>query len=44
MMQITARRFNMTNPYDLWMNVLASAQYLGEIHTLINDNMPLILD
>ena len=39
----TARRFNVTNPYDPTQNVLAGAQYLRELHTLFNGNMPLIL-
>jgi len=43
LMPSTARRFNMTNPYDPAQNVLAGAQYLRELHTLFNGNMPLIL-
>jgi soluble lytic murein transglycosylase-like protein len=43
LMPSTARRFNVTNPYDPAQNVLAGAQYLRELHTLFNGNMPLIL-
>ena len=43
LMPNTARRFNVTNPYDPAQNVLAGAQYLRELHTLFNGNMPLIL-
>ena len=43
LMPTTARRFNVTNPYDPAQNVLAGAQYLRELHTLFNGNMPLIL-
>jgi soluble lytic murein transglycosylase-like protein len=39
----TAKRFNVTNSYDPAQNVLAGAQYLRELHTLFNGNMPLIL-
>jgi soluble lytic murein transglycosylase-like protein len=43
LMPSTARRFNVTNPYDPAQNVLAGAQYLRELHVLFNGNMPLIL-
>jgi soluble lytic murein transglycosylase-like protein len=43
LMPSTARRFNVTNPYDPSQNVLAGAQYLRELHTLFNGNMPLML-
>lgn len=43
LMPSTARRFNVTNPYDPAQNVLAGAQYLRELHMLFNGNMPLIL-
>jgi len=43
LMPSTARRFNVTNPYDPSQNVLAGAQYLRELHTLFNGNMPLII-
>jgi soluble lytic murein transglycosylase-like protein len=43
LMPSTARRFNVTNPYDPAQNVLAGAQYLRELHTLFNGDMPLIL-
>ncbi len=43
LMPSTAGRFNVTNPYDPAQNVLAGAQYLRELHTLFNGNMPLIL-
>jgi soluble lytic murein transglycosylase-like protein len=43
LMPSTARRFNVTNPYDPAQNVLAGAQYLRELHTLFNGNMPLII-
>lgn len=43
LMPSTAKRFNVTNPYDPAQNVLAGAQYLRELHTLFNGNMPLIL-
>jgi len=43
LMPSTARRFNVTNPYDPVQNVLAGAQYLRELHTFFNGNMPLIL-
>jgi soluble lytic murein transglycosylase-like protein len=43
LMPSTARRFNVTNPYDPAQNVLAGAQYLRELHTLFNGNTPLIL-
>jgi soluble lytic murein transglycosylase-like protein len=43
LMPSTARRFNVTNPYDPAQNVLAGAQYLLELHTLFNGNIPLII-
>jgi soluble lytic murein transglycosylase-like protein len=43
LMPSTARRFNVINPYDPVQNVLAGAQYLRELHTFFNGNMPLIL-
>jgi len=43
LMPSTARRFNVSNPYDPAQNVLAGAQYLRELHTLFNGNMPLVI-
>ncbi|WP_231855124.1 lytic transglycosylase domain-containing protein [Candidatus Methylopumilus turicensis] len=43
LMPSTARRFNVTNPYDPAQNVLAGAQYLRELHTLFNGNLTLML-
>ena len=43
LMPSTARRFNVTNPYDPVQNVLAGAQYLRELNNFFNGNMPLIL-
>jgi soluble lytic murein transglycosylase-like protein len=43
LMPSTARRFNVTNPYDPVQNVLAGAQYLRELNNFFHGNMPLIL-